>query len=932
MRFGVLGPLAVWDKDGHPLEIREPKVRALLANLLVHGGAPVPADRLIADLWHDMPPREPRNALQTKISQLRRVLGRDRLVHEAAGYRLVLAEDDIDASRFERLASRIRSVAEAGARAALGAEALGLWRGAAYSDVADSLVTSAEIARLTELRLTVVEDHVQARLDLGEHAALAAELTALVAEYPARERLRMVQLRALYLAGRQGDALAAFQELRRYLAAELGLDPGPEVTALHESILRQDAELGSQAASQCVPTWPRRRTDNLPSPATSLIGRKTAVGAVSELLGDDPNTRLVTLTGPGGVGKTRLAVAVAERLLGRFADGVWLVELAGVSGSSTVDDIAERVIATLGLCDTTSAESDPIDLLAWLCQSMVDKSLLLVLDNCEHVIGPVARLADAALAAAAGVRLIVTSQEVLDTAGETVHLVPPLELPPAAEPAEGDDPETACAASSAVELFVARATAAAPGFHMDGQNAKAIREICRRLDGIPLALELVASRLRVLAPTQLAASLDNRFSLPGGRARGRAGRQQTLRAMIDWSWDLLTEPERIVLRRLAVHADGCTQAAAEAVCADVDIAADDVLPLLARLVDKSLVVAERGRFRLLESVAAYCTERMREVGELDCVHARFVDCYVELAELADDQLRGAGQIEYLTRLDTETVNLRRALDAALLDGAVGKALRLVNALSWYWLLRGRIAEARRSFDSVLSLGGGASADRVVAGAWLRGFELRMPALAVDRTAAEVAVTEVADVSLHGRLCWFIGSALSANGQLAAGERLFSAGLALAAQAGDRWGEAVLLVERASHPELVPDPVARLADARQGAAYFAESADRWGRLRGLRSLALAAESVGDRTEAVRLHEAALEIAEELALWSEAVETLCWLGDAALAQGELAGATAYYDRARRLATERSYVRGEVRARTGLDRANGGVVAGGGREPRA
>ncbi|WP_306340447.1 BTAD domain-containing putative transcriptional regulator, partial [Streptomyces sp. AS13] len=712
MRYGVLGPLAVWDAEGQPVRVPEAKVRALLANLLVHGGGPVPADRLIEDLWASSPPGGSTNTLQTKVSQLRRVLGREQVVREPAGYRLLLADDVVDATRFQELAVRARAHREPAVKADLFADALALWRGPAYADVAESLFARGEIARLEELRLAVVEDHAEVRLTLGEHTALAAELGTLVARHPLRERLRMAHMRALYRSGRQGDALQSFEELRRELAEELGASPGPEAAALHRAILRQEPQLATPAIGS------RSCRTNLPAPLTPLIGRREAAAQVLARLDPRAPARLVTLTGLGGVGKTRLAIAAAGDAAERYTDGVWLVELAGLGAPSDPDDIAERVITTLGLCDTAATEPDLDDLVGWLCRAVADKQLLILLDNCEHLVESVALFTKSLLSAVPAAHLLLTSQEALDIPGEVVHPVPPLALP------ELTDPRTV-ARSSAVELFVQRAAAAVPGFALDADNAAAVSTVCRRLDGIPLALELVASRLRTLSPQELAARLDDRFARPDVRVRGLPDRQQTLRGMLDWSWQLLTPDERTVLRRLVVHADGCVMASAQAVCADGKLPAERVPDLLSRLVDRSLVVREGDRFRLLESVAAYCAERLAEAGEENAVRARFVRYCTESAERESERLRGPEQRCALDRLNAETVNLRRALDLAVAQGPVGYAVRLVNALGWYWFLRGRFPEARRSLRSALAADAdAASGARRAAGAWLAGVELR----------------------------------------------------------------------------------------------------------------------------------------------------------------------------------------------------------------
>ncbi|MFH9607141.1 BTAD domain-containing putative transcriptional regulator [Streptomyces sp. NPDC017448] len=901
MRYGVLGPLAVWDAEGRPVRVPEAKVRALLADLLVHGGGPVPADRLIEDLWASSPPGGSTNTLQTKISQLRRVLGRDQVIREPAGYRLLLADDAVDALRFQELAARARVHREPAVKADLFADALALWRGPAYADVAESLFARGETARLEELRLAAVEDHAEVRLTLGEHTALAAELGALVARYPLRERLRTAHMRALYRSGRQGDALQSFQELRRELAEELGASPGPDAAALHEAILRQEPQLAAPALGS------RSCRTNLPAPLTPLIGRREAAAQVLARLDPGATTRLVTLTGLGGVGKTRLAVAAAGDAAGQYTDGVWLVELAGLGAASEPDDIAERVITTLGLCDTAATEPDLDDLVGWLCRAVADKQLLILLDNCEHLVESVARLATSLLSAVPAAHLLLTSQEALDIPGEVVHPVPPLALP------EHTDPGTV-ARSSAVELFVQRAAAAAPGFVLDAGNAAAVSTVCRRLDGIPLALELVASRLRTLSPQELAARLDDRFARPDVRVRGLPDRQRTLRGMLDWSWQLLTPDERTVLRRLVVHADGCVMPFAQAVCADAELPAERIPDLLSRLVDRSLVVREGDRFRLLESVAAHCAERLAEAGEEDAVRARFVRHCTEWAEREGERLRGPDQRCSLGRLNAETVNLRRALDLAVARDSAGYAVRLVNALAWYWFLRGRFPEARRSLRTALAADvGAAPAARLTARAWLAGVELRTSqADAVPGPADEDPTAGIEDPVVKARLQWFVGTGLTGRGHHREGRRLVEAGLAGARAARDRWGEAAALVELASHGP------ARDGSAELGAALFREVDDGWGRLRATRSLALAAERGGDRARAERLHREGLLMAEELGLWTEAVETLISLGRAALASGLTERATELYERALSVSAERAYHRGEIRAEIGLGHA--------------
>lgn len=586
MRFGVLGPLAVWTDEGAAVRVPELKTRALLADLLVHRGRPVSVDQLVDDLWGGGTARLPRNpvgTLQTRVSQLRRALdaaepgGRGLLVSQAPGYLLRAAPEAVDGDRFRALAERARATEDPRARAALLADALALWRGPAYADFADEEFARPDAARLEDERLAVQEEYAEVRLELGEHAALAGELSEAVERHPLRERLRAAHLRALYRAGRQSEALAGFEDLRHRLAEELGVDPSPELAALHRAILTQDPLLDApRTAVRAAAAPPREIPTNLPAPLSDLVGRDAAVAEVRALL---DGSRLVTLTGPGGVGKTRLALATARTLTGanadgRFPDGVWLVELSGLDRASGATP-ADAIAMVLGVRDddapaAATARRTPVELLAG---ALAARRLLLVLDNCEHVVDQVAVQVAALLRAAPGVCVLATSRESLALSGERLWPVPPL--------GEAD----------AVRLFTARAAAAVPGFAPGPDDTATIAAVCRRLDGIPLAVELAATRVRALGVAGLADRLDDRFRLLTSGNRDAPARQRTLRAMIDWSWEPLAGDERAVLRRLAVHADGCTLRAAEEVCSEDGL---DVLGVLARLVDRSLVVRADG--------------------------------------------------------------------------------------------------------------------------------------------------------------------------------------------------------------------------------------------------------------------------------------------------------------------------------------------------
>jgi predicted ATPase/DNA-binding SARP family transcriptional activator len=866
VRFGVLGPLAAWTDDGKPVPIPEAKVRALLADLLTHEGRSAPPDRLVEDLWGERLPRNPTATLQTRVSQLRRALedaepgGRDLVVRQASGYVLAVGPDAVDAGRFRALTDRARETDDPRTRAALLTDALALWRGPAYSDYTDHEFAQTVAARLEEQRLTAIEAHAQARLDLGDYATLAGELADLVARHPLRERLRAVQLRALYQAGRQSEALTAYAQLRERLADELGVDPSPELAALHEAILRQDPALWATAPP---PT-------NLPAALTPLVGRAEAVAEVRALLAAE---RLVTLTGPGGVGKTCLALEIARGPAEMFTDGVWSVELAGLDRTSTSPaTVADLISSTLNIRDTTPG--DPLDRLTG---ALSPRRLLLLLDNCEHVVEPVAAVAEVLLRSAPGLQILATSQEPLAIAGEWLWAVPPLHAPSPAALASD------LRSFSAVELFVERAAAAAPGFRLGPDNAAAVAEICRRLDGIPLALELAATRVRTLGVAELANRLHDRFAVLAAGRRGGPDRQQTLRATIDWSWELLSPPERSVLRRLAVCAEGCTLAAAEEV-AGPDDAADgtNFLDVLARLVDRSLVVAGEGpggaRYWLLDSVRAYGLDRLREAGELDLVQRRHVHIYTALAERAEPHLYGPGQRQWLETLDRERANLRTALDTAvrLRDG--DHAARLVNALAWYWYLRGRYTEAVRSLDLALEVSGDAQATT-----WHAGMAVLVNAGAGPTTAAPEKIT---DPGTRARAQWFLAYAHRRFADLAVTSDLLATALDAFRAIGDRWGVAAALSVRA-----------------------------WGRLQATTTLAEIAEIRGDHADAEQLHRHGLRLAEELSLWEEVSLRLSGLGRIALLTGDLTTADAFHERAMRVAAGQTNKVAEHFAEMGL-----------------
>ncbi|MEV0521762.1 BTAD domain-containing putative transcriptional regulator, partial [Nonomuraea sp. NPDC050405] len=685
MRIGMLGPLELRADDGTPVEVGGARLRAALIVLALSPGQVVPMARLVDGVWGERPPAGAVNAVQALVSRLRRALPSVPIESHPAGYFLDVEPDTVDVVRFERLAAAGRSTAagDPAGGARILREALALWRGPALVDVAGADFFAAPVARLSELRLSVLEDRVEADLRAlsldGTGAALVVELTSLVAEHPLRERLAGALMRALCAAGRRAEALAVYERARRALAETLGADPSPELSALHTAILRGEvaaaprAPVAARAAGAAASAPGDAVRTNLRVPLTGLVGRRHDLKRVGDLL---DGHRLATLTGPGGSGKTRLAGEAARAFLGRRPGGVWLVELAPVREAA---EVPRAVLAALRIGEQAWGgpipEGDPADRLV---AALRTRDLLLVLDNCEHLADAVAALADRLLGECPELRILATSREPLGLTGEALWPVEPLALPP----------EGAGAAEAmtypAVRLLAERARAANPGFEVNEGTAAAVVRICRALDGMPLAIELAAARLRTMTAERLAERLGDRFRLLTGGSRVALARHRTLRAVVDWSWDLLSDEERALLRRLAVFSGGATPEAAERVCTDEGATAEAagqvcpdggataevaervradggvvigravgeagsgerVLALLFGLADKSLLVVsddEGPRFGMLETIREYALERLREAGELERVRRAHAAWFAAFAEAADPELRRAGQ-------------------------------------------------------------------------------------------------------------------------------------------------------------------------------------------------------------------------------------------------------------------------------------------------
>lgn len=746
------GPRAADDAHDRPrLAGRQP---ALLALLALDAPRPVPQDRILDAMWGTQLPADPANALQQRISALRRVLdparGGDVLVPVAGGYALHLDAERIDARRFTRLAATghgqlQRGEAQAASRTL--SEALGLWRGPALDGYADEPWASTEVARLTELRLTAAEDRITARLQLGEGEELVPELTELVASNPLRERCIAQLLHALYRAGRQSEALLVYERTRERLVEELGVDPSPMLQRLHGRILAQDPVLDAPAPltptssppAATIPLPGPSPTSDVTGPTPEVTGPSLLAGASGNLpaglvpvIGRDhelaelrirlSERRLVTLTGPGGAGKTTLALALADSIEGP-ADGVWFVPLATLPAGA---EVIATVATTLGLpggglgTPGLGAQS--------LARAIADRALLLVLDNAEHVVDAVAELAQELLPRAPQLQLLVTSREVLRVPGEQV-----VEVPALATPERGATDPVAIAASPAVELLVARARAHSPSFTLDRSTAPTAARLVQQLDGIPLAIELAASRLRVLSLPELTGQLTRHLAgaVPGppgplvdvagraagpvernrsaagtdreegllellsSRTRGVPERQRSLRGALDWSWELLDPELQRAWSALSVPPGRCSLPTAAELLTAAGVGGHH-LDVLGELADRSVVSIDTTTaptwIGMLETVRAYGREQLAVLGLTDAVAARHADVVERALTAASDTDDPAAYAVDLDALAAWRDDARAAMSWADAAGDRRRLQRLAGQLGWSWALHGLAGE------------------------------------------------------------------------------------------------------------------------------------------------------------------------------------------------------------------------------------------------
>ncbi|MCU1360115.1 MAG: ATPase [Ilumatobacteraceae bacterium] len=690
LKVGLLGPVEL-RRDGERIALPGGKTTELLVRLALEAGRTVGTERLIDDLWGDDGVGTAKNTLQSKVSQLRRALGDPALVRGgASGYSLALdpsAVDAIEVCRLAELTSTLLAAGDSGEAFRASSAALEMFRGETLVDAGEAEWMRPHRARLVEVHGQLIEDAIEARLDMGAAAELIGELEALVQFHPLRERIRGQLMVALYRAGRQADALRAYQAARTVLGDELGLEPSRELQRLEAAILAQDPALD-------LPERPREehearsdaRTGNLPAAVSSFIGRTTELGELSRLVAA---RRLITLVGPGGAGMTRLAVEVGEQVRSDFADGVWFIEFAPLKSGS---DVSAAVATALGLDDSDRLRT-----------YVSQRRMLLLFDNCEHVLDDAAAVAATLLGAGPGVTIVATSRERLGAAGEMLYPVQSLDV---------DD---------AAELFVERARAG--GLPSDAlAQTDAIARICDQLDRMPLALELAAARTRSLSLGEIVERVDDRFALLTGGDRTAAVRHQTLRGVVDWSYELLFSAEQRVFRYVSIFAGGFDLHAAESVCAGGETATADIIDLLGNLVDKSLVtVSHRDgtiRYTMLQTLMDYGRQRLVDAGEDADARDRHLRWMVQLAIAAESGLRTSAQLQWVERARHERDNIRASMAWAVEQGNAADAIAIVAGFGYAWYIGGSIKEGLASITQALAIDGEVPVDGLAtAHAW-----------------------------------------------------------------------------------------------------------------------------------------------------------------------------------------------------------------------
>lgn len=957
----MLGPLRLRDYDGKMVEVPERKVRALLAALAAAGGKTVSSETLLDRVWGEALPANPARVLQSKLSQLRILLeeaagnGRGVLVREPGGYRLDIGHHEVedtavgvetDADELRWRVAQAQETTDSAGRLSLLGDIQELWRGKPYGEFADELWASADTAVLEDLRLQAAELQAAALLETGCPGPAYTVLQTLLEDHPTREPLVATAMHACYLTGRHPESLRLYERLRAHLAEELGVDPSATTQELHQKILRQDPQLKPapipdvQADVSPAPSGPATATErlrgNLPRPGSALIGRETESATLSSLVRDQ---RLVTVLGVGGVGKTHLATATAARILQTGQENleegignpssVWFADLTALTTGETVESITELMVTLLKL---PTAQGDHETLLSRVAAALDERRALLVLDNCEHLIDTASLFTAEMLSRTENVRVLVTSREPLGLAEEQRFPLTPLAVE-GPDPADGDSPARDGSAQDgavqqgrapAVALFLARSRAVAPQLQLSEQDFGIIAELCRRLDGLPLAIELAAGRMNTLPPQALLDRITDRLDLLTSSGRGAPRRQQTLRGMLDWSWELLDETERALLRRLAVHPTSWPLDTIEAICseqapssdaadqytspgtageqghreqipADVNSAQlrrSEVLPTLARLVDRSLISTthvENGsgttvRYRLLETVATYATEKLEDSGERPEVAIRHLSYHRAVAECARVFLLGPHARDWIHWLDQEQGHLHHAHAEALRTGDGANAVALVLSTFWYRWMTGRVAGLVETLRATLACPGPQdNAHKQVAVLLSRADEsLEMDTghqwIDMGHRWYEEITTALAafgddDQAVMARmqLQWFPATMLIASGQYRyTGEQLAQEAIDYLVDHGDLHGAAFAAAHRdfflLDHWDIPPQGLPGDHDAE---VILRECGDDYGLILLLSVLHMQAENEGRTARAEQIAEEALDLAVSLNLEGEAV---------------------------------------------------------------
>jgi predicted ATPase/DNA-binding SARP family transcriptional activator len=877
LEIRLLGPFEVL-VGGRPAEVTGPKRHALLALLALRGGRVVPVEVLVDALWGAEVPAAPRNAVQHHVSRLRAALGADSIIATPDGY--ALAGATVDASRFEELLARARSAGragDAGQAAELVARALALWRGRPLQGLPDNPWVGAEAARLEGLRTDALEEQFEAALALGEHTEVVGRIRRVLAEHPFRERLWEQLMLALYRSGRQAEALETFGQARRVLAEQLGVEPGPGLQRLQAAILAHDPTLASVPAAAA----PRGR---LPAPVTSFVGRQQALAEAVELVGGH---RLVSLIGPPGVGKSRLALEMARAVEHDFAGGVWFVELARATRPADVARVVARALDARG----PTPSRDP---LARVVQRLRPANVLLVLDGCEPVIEEAARVAAGVLAECPGVRVLATSREVLHLVGEVRVVVAPLAVPAAgADAAE-------LAASESVRLFLERARASRPGLSLT-EDRLALAEICRRVDGLPLAIELAAARVSVLGLREILSALESRRPLFVEARDRRAVPQRYLRTVVAWSHDLLHADERTLLHQLAVFRGGAPLSAVVATAARGQLDAARVTQLLGALVDKSILTASfpdgGGRYDLLDTVREYAVEQLARAGSLSAAQLVHAEYFATVADAARAELRGSEWLAWMKRLELEYDNLWAALTYARDASDPLVAARLGVGLGWYFGTAGRVSEGRAFIEAALRSADAAPlplrVELLAYVCYLATEEDDLEA-AVEAGKRGLALAAKSDAPWEtAMLKLALAFACDRAGPLERAVALADEARRAFDELGDTWGAASSAVtgavgalrrgDLATTSALVAEAVRLHADYEVGAVPAALLE------------ALLAERRGDAEAAAAAYRRALELSERVGFADHAAFALSGLGSVALANASFDEAEAQYRRA-------------------------------------